>query len=135
MSPEIPKIWPEFVARIEEIEGQAEPGVTYGVMWHEPGNMDVLHYMASVAVTTPARVPPGMECLAVPAGEWASFHYPLSRLCEGFGEIFSKLLPGSDWEPVPGPYFERYDESFCPDEPASRVQVCLPVRRKPMVKP
>jgi AraC family transcriptional regulator len=135
MSPEIPRIWPGFVARIAEIEGRAESRVTYGVMWHEPGTLDTLHYMACVAASPPAPVPPGMERLAIPAGEWASFRYPLSRLGEGFGEIFNELLPRSAWEQAPGPYFERYDESFCPDEPASLVQICLPVRRKHGVTP
>ena len=130
MSPEIPKIWPEFVARIPEIEDQAEPRVTYGVMWHEQGDMENLHYMAAVSVTPPARIPAGMESVVIPAGEWASFRYPLSRLGEGFGEIFRTLLPQSGLEQAPGPYFERYDEAFCPDEPGSLVQVCLRVRRR-----
>jgi len=89
-SPEIPRIWPAFVARI----------------------------------------PAGMESLVIPAGEWASFRYPLSRLGEGFGEIFGTLLPQSGFEQSAGPYFERYDEAFCPDEPQSLVQICLPVRRR-----
>src|SRR5688572_20010270 len=57
MSPEIPALWPKFVERIREIEGQTEPQVSYGVMWHEDVSMEVLHYMAAVAVASPSRVP------------------------------------------------------------------------------
>ena len=130
MSPEIPEIWPKFVARMAEIEGQREPRVTYGVMWHEQGSMDILHYMAAVSVSPAARIPAGMQCLVVPAGQWAVFTYPLARLGEGFGEIFGRLLPESGYEQAPGAYFERYDESFCPDDPNSAVAIYLPVRHR-----
>jgi AraC family transcriptional regulator len=130
LSPEIPEIWPKFVARMGEIPAQAEPGVAYGVMWHEPGSMDVLHYMAAVSVTTPERIPAGMRSFTIPASEWAVFSFPLSRLGEGFCEIFDRLLPASDHEQAPGPYFERYDESFCPDRPDSAVAIHVPVRRR-----
>lgn len=128
MAPEIPRMWPEFVARTREIGGRTEPGVTYGVMWDEADSKEVLHYMAAVAVSVPGPILPGMRSLTIPAGDWAVFSYPLSRLGEGFGEIFNRLLPDSAFEQSPGPYFERYDESFCPDDPDSAVAIYLPVR-------
>ena len=36
LSPEIPALWPQFVARIPEIENPAEPNVAYGVMRPQP---------------------------------------------------------------------------------------------------
>ena len=53
LSPDIPALWPKFVAREAEIEGRAEPEVTYGVMRHEPP--DTLFYMAGVAVAAGSR--------------------------------------------------------------------------------
>jgi AraC family transcriptional regulator len=130
-SPEIPTLWPKFVARIPEIHGQAEPRVTYGAMWAGKEGMEVLHYMAAVAVTAPVRVlPVGMTCVVLPAGTYAAFSYPLSRLEKGFGEIFNTLLPTSGYEQIPGPLFERYDEAFCPDDSSSAVGIYLPVRRR-----
>jgi predicted transcriptional regulator YdeE len=127
MAAEIPALWPRFVGRMAEIEGRTEPKVTYGVM---RGGPDVLNYLAGVAVSSPARVPAGMETLIVPAGTYAAFEYPLSGLGKGFHEIFSRLLPASDYDVIPAPYLERYGESFCPDDPQSVVEILLPVRSR-----
>lgn len=128
MSPDIPALWPKFVARLDEIDNQREPNVSYGVMWHAEGSMQVLHYLAAVSVTKPGRVPHGMTLLVLPPGKYASFSYPLSGLAKGFGEIFNELLPASGLVQVAGPYFERYDEAFDPGNPDSKVEICLPVR-------
>lgn len=128
MSPEIPALWPRFESRIAEIPRSSGPGVTYGVMRSEG---DTLYYMAGVAVTAPGPVPAGMETQAIPAATYAIFRYPLSRLGEGFGEIFERLLPASGFAPLHGaPLFERYDENFCPDQPDSLVEIGIPVRPK-----
>lgn len=128
MSPEIPALWPRFVPRMAEIPHSTGPDVTYGVMRSDG---DTLYYMAGVAVTAPGTVPAGMESLAIPAGTYAIFRYPLSRLGEGFAEIFERLLPASGFAQIPGAsLFERYDENFCPDKPASLVEIGIPVRRK-----
>lgn len=126
-SPDIPGLWPRFVARIDEIRDMREPKVSYGVMWNGE-SMDVLHYLAAVSVAKPARVPQGMTMLALPAGTYATFSYPLSGLAQGFGEIFDRLLPQSGHRHAPAPFFERYDEAFDPGDPASLVEICLPIR-------
>jgi AraC family transcriptional regulator len=126
-SAEIPALWPKFVARIGDIQGPREAMVSYGVMW--PGaSMDVLHYMAAVSVAKPGRVPSGMTLMILPAGRYASFRYPLSGLTDGFCEISNRLLPSSGYGQAPGPFFERYDETFDPGNPESMVEICLPVR-------
>lgn len=126
MSPEIPALWPRFVARIPEIEHGAEPKVTYGVMG-PGGGMDALDYMAAVSVLGDGPLPEGMTRLVLPAGTYARFSYPLSKLGEGFGEIFQRALPQSAYVQKAAPYFERYDEAFCPDDPDSAVEIWLPV--------
>jgi AraC family transcriptional regulator len=127
MSPEIPALWPRFVARIEEIPNIAEPRVSYGVMRSEP---NTLNYMAAVSVHAATGVPQGMESLVIPAGTYATFRYPLSGLGKGFGEIFNQLLPASGFVAIAGaPLFERYDEAFDPGNPASTVEICIPVRK------
>ena len=129
MSPDIPALWPKFVARIPEIENSSEPRVSYGVMRHGGGDMEDLHYMAAVSVSNASRIPAGMESHTIPAGTYAVFRYPLSGLARGFGEIFGKLLPSSGYVQAPGPYFERYDEAFDPGNPNSEVEIQIPVRR------
>ncbi|HUQ10120.1 MAG TPA: GyrI-like domain-containing protein [Steroidobacteraceae bacterium] len=128
MSPEIPALWPKFVARIDEIQGLAEPRVSYGVMRMQG---DSLHYMAAVSVSGSGSVPEGMETSRLPAGTYASFSYPLSALGKGFGEIYDELLPSSGYAQIPGqPLYERYDEAFDPGNPHSMVHIGIPVRRK-----
>jgi AraC family transcriptional regulator len=129
LSPEIPALWPKFVARIPEIQGQTEPKVTYGVMWQDD-SMDVLNYLAGVAVRDETPIPKGMTSMSLPPGTYAVFRYPLSGLGKGFGEIYNRLLPASDYSPIRAPSFERYDESFDPGNPGSLVQIGIPVRRR-----
>ena len=129
MSAEIPALWPRFVTRIPEIQNQAEPRVSYGLMWHQQGSMAVLHYMAGVSVTTVGQMPRGMDIVTIPAGTYATFRYPFSRLAKGFGEIHDHLL-ASEFVEVSGPFFERYDESFDPNNPNSMVEICIPVQRR-----
>jgi AraC family transcriptional regulator len=124
MSPDIPALWPRFVARENEVAGATEPGVTYGVMRSEGAALD---YLAAVSVAPGSAVPAGMESVAVPEGLYALFSYPLSGLGEGFHEIFSTLIPGSGYVQRDGWLLERYDENFCPDEPKSLVQIAVPV--------
>jgi AraC family transcriptional regulator len=125
-SPEIPALWPKFVARMQEIEGRTEPKVAYGVMRHEPPS--TLLYIAGVAVPAGTRAPAGMEIYEVAAGSYAQFRYPLSRIGEGFGEIFSRLLPSSGYVQAPGFQLERYGESFDPQDRNSMVEILIPVR-------
>ncbi|MBX3619884.1 MAG: GyrI-like domain-containing protein [Rhizobacter sp.] len=130
MSPDIPALWPRFMARVGEITRRTEPRVTYGVMQSDPADMARLDYWAAVAVDPASAVPDGMARVTLPAGAYALFRYPLSGLGAGFGEIFDKLLPASPYEQARGPLFERYNEAFDPADPASIVEVYLPVRPK-----
>ena len=134
MSAEIPALWPRFVARIPEIRDVGEPRVSYGVMQYHAGAPAPLFYMAGVSVSTDDRVPSGMESLVLAAGTYAVFRYPLSGLGKGFGEIFDRLLPTSDYQQAAGPYFERYDEAFDPGDPGSIVEIYLPVRERARVR-
>lgn len=130
MSPEIPALWPRFVARIDDIESPLEPRVSYGVMRLEPGATPVLHYMAAVSVSKAEKLPEGMTSLTLLAGLYARFSYPLSRLGEGFGEIHGRLLPASPFVQGEGHFFERYNEAFDPGNPESAVEIYIPVRRR-----
>jgi AraC family transcriptional regulator len=123
-SPEIPALWPKFVARISEIENPAEKYVAYGVMRPQP---DALLYMAGVSVSKLGRIPEGMESVSIPAGTYAVFSYPISQLGKGFGEIYNQILPKSGLRLVPGPSLERYGEDFQAHDPQAPVGIWIPV--------
>lgn len=127
MSPEIPALWPKFMARVEEITNRTKPYETYGVMRYDAGTLD---YAAAVAVESAGRVPDGMVAIELPAATYAVFSYPLSGLGKGFAEINDRLLPASPYQPVQGYFFEHYDESFDPTNPHSAVGIFIPVRPK-----
>ena len=124
MSPEIPALWPKFVARIAEIANAAEPRVSYGVMRYEAGTLE---YAAAISVTKAERIPAGMTAMTMPAATYAVFSYPLSALGQGFCEIRDRLMPASNYREAPGPFFERYDEKFDPTNPQSAVGIYIPV--------
>ncbi len=126
MSPEIPALWPRFVARLHEIGGQVQPGVTFGAMHNEPG--DVLVYLAGVAVAPDAALPEGMVAWDIPAGEAAVFEFRFSDIGQAYPFIFGTWLPGSGRQQDARPQLERYGADFRPDGPASTMQVMVPLR-------
>lgn len=130
MSPEIPALWPRFVSRIPEIEPILEPHVGYGVMEMVPGKVAGLHYLAAVSVSSAAHVPEGMISMAIPAGQYAVFDFPLSDTGSAFGFIFETWLPSLGLSQPESPFFERYNEDFNPGDPASRVEVHIPLRSR-----
>jgi AraC family transcriptional regulator len=69
-----------------------------------------------------------MESYEIAAATYARFQYPISRLGEGFGEIFNRLLPASNYVQADGFMFERYGEAFDPGDPGSLVEIFIPVR-------
>ena len=100
-----------------------------GVMRHAEATFESLDYMAAVAVSDAHRIPDGLTRGSLPAGTYAAFSYSLSRLGQGFHDIFNRLLPDSGWIQAPGPYFERYGASFDPKNPESAVEILIPVKR------
>ena len=125
MSPEIPALWPRFVARLPEIAAPAEPGVKFGAMQSAGEN---LVYLAGVEVAGAAAAPAAMSQLVVPAGDYAVFEFPFGDIGQAYPFIFGTWLPGSGYVQDARPLLERYGSDFCPDQPASPMQVRVPVR-------
>ena len=125
MSPEIPALWPRFAARIPEIASRVEPGVTFGAMQDVGGN---LLYLAAVEVGPATPAPLDMAHLDVPAGDYAVFEFPFGEIGPAYAFIFDRWLPGSGYAQDARPLLERYGADFCPGQPASPMQVRVPVR-------
>ena len=109
---------------LPEIASPAEPGVTFGAMQEAGEN---LVYLAGVQADG-ASLPPGMARLDVPAGDYAVFEFAFGQLGEAYPFIFGSWLPGSGYVQDARPLLERYGTDFCPDQPASPMQVRVPVR-------
>ncbi len=129
MTPEIPKLWDRFVPRIHEIPHLAEPDVSYGVIDHYDEATHLFDYMAGCAVTTVDVLPPGMQRWDVPTNTYAVFTTTLPMLGQVMGQIYNVWLPASDYRHGVGPYFERYDEHFNPEDPTSTFTIYIPVEK------
>lgn len=128
MSPEIPELWSRFVQREHEISRVVEPHVSYGVMQTKTDEPDSLRYLAGLPVAEQAGpVPEGMTAVAIPAGPYAVFEFPLSEIGSVFDFIFNTWLPSSGYVAADSPMFERYGEDFDPSSPSSRMEAHIPV--------
>ena len=81
--------------------------------------------MAGVSVETADELPEGMSQWNVPANTYAVFETTLPTIGDTFGYIYNSWLPTSGYRQAAGPYFERYDETFSPDNP--RLSIYIPV--------
>jgi AraC family transcriptional regulator len=128
MSPEIPALWPRFVARLGEIADVVESRTTYGAMGPIPGAEDGLLYLAAVPVAPGAPVPAGMVAVDVPAGDHAVFEFAFKDIGSVYPFIFETWLPASGLVQGGTPVLERYGPAFNPANPMSPMQVRVPVR-------
>lgn len=130
MSPEIPQLWGKFAPRIDEIAQIAEPMVSYGLMGRYSADMGGFDYMAGVSVESAADLPAGMTTWEIDAHTYAVFEATLSTIGETFGYIYNRWLPDSGYQPVRDFCFERYPETFNPDDPNSKMAIYIPVVKK-----
>ena len=122
MTPEIPQLWDKFVPRIDEIQHVAEPHVSYGLM-QSFDQMSRLDYMAGVSVETVDGLPEGMAQWNLPANTYAVFESTLATIGDTFGYIYNTWLPTSGYRPASSPYFERYGETFSPENPSLSIYI------------
>ena len=122
MTPEIPQLWDKFDPRIDEIQHLSEPHVSYGLM-ESFDQMSRLDYKAGVSVETADVLPEGMSRWNVPANTYAVFETTLPTIGDTFGYIYNTWLPASGYRQAAGPYFERYGDTFSPDNPSLSIYI------------
>lgn len=126
MNPAIPSLWDQFAPRIDEITNLAEPQVSYGLIDHFAENQ--LDYMAGCSVLHLDVLPVGMTSWEVPASTYAVFQTTLATIGETFGYIYGVWFPATGVQQAAGLSFERYGESFNPDDPKSaQFDIYIPV--------
>jgi AraC family transcriptional regulator len=124
-SPEISKLWDQYVPRIDEVPHIAELDVSYGVM---AGTEDKLDYMAGNPVSEVTELPADMSSWEIASNTYAVFETTILTLEETFDSIFASWLPTSDYKQASGPLLERYGETFSPDNPV--LSIYIPVEKK-----
>ena len=129
MSPEIPQLWQQFGPRMGEVQHLAEPGVSYGLMDHFDQELGQLDYMAGESVTQVVDLPAGMTTWQVPANTYAVFETTLPTIGKTFDFIYNSWLPTAGYHQAAAPYFERYGETFEPDDSTSTFSIYIPVEK------
>lgn len=130
MSAEIPALWGQFGPRMGEVPQLAEPGASYGLMDNFDQELSELDYMAGESVIQTGDLPAGMTRWEVPANTYAVFETTIPTIGETYGHIYNTWLPSSGYQHAAGPYFERYGETFEPDDPTSTLAIYIPVAKK-----
>ena len=128
MSPEIPALWDKFVPRIGEIPHQTEGHVSYGLMGRFEQATGMFDYMAGNPVTQVDQLPTGMSRWDLAANTYVVLETALAKIGETMDYLYRTWLPSSDYQAVDAPSFERYGETFSPDNPV--LEVYVPVQKK-----
>ena len=125
---EIPQMWDQFLPRSGEIEEKLEPQKCYGVC----GAMDAdgrFRYLAGYQVKPGSDLPDNMELWDVPEQTYAVFPSTLQTIHEIYQYAFQTWLPQSEYEHVPSPDFEFYDDDFDPNK-GTGLYIYIPVKKK-----
>jgi predicted transcriptional regulator YdeE len=127
MSPQIPKLWDDFLRRMNEIAYRAESDVSLGVMGHWDQQLNQFDYQAGVVVNDARSVPSGMVRWEIPGGEYAVFDATLATIGDVFESVPTALYERG-YEQIDGPTVERYGPDFA--QPQQPLQVWVPVQRR-----
>lgn len=127
ISPDIPALWTRFVPRITDIAGNADEPCSYGVMGGFSADGSRFEYLAGIQARPGSVVPAGMVRKTIPAGTYAVFETPFSRIAQAFEQIFRVWLPQATGQRVlAGLFYERYAEDFNPYDPEARLTIHIP---------
>jgi AraC family transcriptional regulator len=125
---EIPQVWAEFNPRIKEMEHMGLRDA-YGVCG-QADDEGAFKYLAGLEVSNLVDIPEGMASWEVPDQTYAVFPCTLKTIGETYQYAFETWLPQSSYQAGGGPDFERYDESFCPDEDGSVLYIYIPIKEQ-----
>jgi AraC family transcriptional regulator len=125
----IPEQWGKF-AGMGNIPDQT--GTTaYGLTCQAIREKQMMEYMTGVEVSSFDNLPTDIGRMRVPEAWYAVFSHPgyISTIQDTWMFIWEQWLPNTDHQPANTPDFERYDESFDPEQPGG-VEIWIPLVRK-----
>ncbi|ALD20922.1 GyrI-like domain-containing protein [Hymenobacter sp. DG25A] len=130
------ELWKSFMPRRHEIH-QAIGADLYSMQQYAPGFFTDFNpaaefeKWAGLEVTDFATVPPDMEAVLIPGGQYAVFFYRgLNTDTSIFQYIFTTWLPASDYVLDDRPHFEILGPKYRNNDPASEEEIWIPVSRK-----
>lgn len=117
--------WEALMPRAGEIAARGSNA--YGVLDNFDLAQGTFDYLAGFAVEGEPPPPPGMSLWHIPAQTYAVFTCSLPTLMQAIHQANQVWLPASGFRRAAGPEFERYGEAFDPSDPASPMEVFLPI--------
>jgi len=134
----IPKLWNDFMPRIEEIANnrntgyyEAHPYDSSFAMENFTGEMEFEKW-AAVEVVGVDSIPTGMKAITIEGGEYAVFEHKgkMNNIQLSFDYAYGTWLPNSDYEIDNRADFERYDGDryFGPEHPESITELWIPIK-------
>lgn len=128
-------LWQNFMSGRNEIENRVSSDYISMQMYNEPmqpGNFEQeFTKWAAVEVSQFGEVPDGMECIVIPAGKYAIFHYKGLPADAGiFRYIFGVWLPMSEYELDNRPQFEVLGEKYKNGSADSEEDIYIPLKNR-----
>ncbi|WP_303311504.1 GyrI-like domain-containing protein [Hymenobacter sp. BT730] len=130
------ELWQNIMPRRHEIQ-QAVGADLYSMQQYPPGFFTTFspaaefEKWAGIEVTDFGAVPPNMESVIIPAGQYAVFFYRgLNTDASIFQYILATWLPASDYVLDDRPHFEVLGPKYKNNDPASEEEIWIPVKSK-----
>lgn len=124
---EFGQLWQRFMPRMHEIQQVVDPATSYGVMYNYDEATGRFDYLAGFEVASGAALPEGMTSADIPAQTYAIFTCTLPTIGQAYQHIYGTWLPQSGYQHAPSPEFELYGADFNPNDPASEMQIYIPI--------
>ena len=132
------ELWSGFKPKVKHIQNKAN-GLFYSVQQYKNGlTMEkfspttLFQKWAAVEVADSTSVLTGLETLHLEGGKYAVFIHkgPASAFNQTAQFIFGHWLPNSAYELDDRAHFERFDESYHPNDPLAQEEIWIPIREK-----
>ena len=131
----IPKLWDEFIGRMEELNEIAVPECTLGICLavavDDISDNTDFGYIAGRVVKNNSFIPDGMIYHELLEQEVAVFTHvgSLDNLSETYNYIYEEWLPESGYELADGDEVEWYDSRFKYDSADSQMDIHIPIKK------
>lgn len=131
----IPKLWNDFIARMEELQEVAVPDCSLGICINEVEEFSenaMFDYLVCKVVKDDSIIPPGMIFRHIKPQLVAVFTHTgsLDTLGETYDYIYNKWLPESDYQIASADEVEWYDTRFKYGEGDSQMDIHIPIEKK-----
>ena len=129
---DIPELWSALIGALP-FPGQADDGVTYGIVCSVDADEGRFQYTAGVGVTPGCPLPPGFTPMTIAAATYAVFRITLNgaalqpQVQQAMAVVWGELLPASGLKLAAGPDFERYGGDFDPLKAGCCIDFHVPV--------